>query len=503
MEVILNLLYHSNRNGIGAFIFAILTYLSFYHFFLFVQNKKTYYLFYSIFALFNACQLFGVLENLFFEDFFKQILFRGSPLFYAFKTLSFTLFAMFVMDITEAKKEAPKFYKQNYVSIWITLPIIGLTILWDYAYDTTFSYFLFQYFFFPIFTLITVVAVPIMLNFKTSIKYYLIIGVVSYNVINGVLYLMTHDKDILFENQFMFLFYASLLIENLLFTLALGKKEREVYLEKNKIQENYILQLNENQRIKEELNEKLEQKVIQKGIELELLNKKHLQQQEEKLVLELDHLKQKITVESLQNQMNPHFVFNALNSIKAYLIENDTENGIYYINKFSKLIRGILDGLRKTHFSLTKEFELLSIYVKIESIRIKEDILFTFENNTNLSLDQIKIPPLLLQPLIENAICHGFLGKTDSKKIKIFIEEKDDLIVIKINDNGVGISSKSKNKFTVFNNSYGISLVEERLDYFNEKQIPKQELLQIKNLTANHSKGMSISILLKKSSCLH
>lgn len=502
MSNVLNLLYSSNSNGIGTFVFGILIYLSFYHFFLFIQNKKKYYLFYSIFALFNACQLFGILENVFFQSFFEEVFFRNSPLFYAFRTLAFMLFGMFMMDVTEAKKEIPKFYKQNYIILNITTPTIIVCVILDYYYNTTFSFYLFQYFFFPIFTIMTVVAVPLMLKFKTSIKLYLIIGVVSYNIINGLFYALVFYRGVAVEDNLMFLFYISLLIENLFFTLALGKKERELFLEKNKIQEEYISQLNENQQIKEELNERLEQKINKKSIELKLLNKKHLKEKEEKLELKLENLRQKINVESLQNQMNPHFIFNALNSIKAYLIENDVENGIFYINKFSKLIRGILDGLRKPHISLKKEYELLDIYVKIESIRIKEKINFIFENNTNIGLENIIIPPLLLQPLVENAICHGFLGKKDSKKIKITVEDAKDNIVIVIKDNGIGLFSKSKAQTRVFKNSYGLSLVRDRLDYFNQKKISKSDVLVLNNSNKGFTTGVSIELKLKKENCL-
>ncbi len=490
-----NILFESVQNGIGAFVFGILLYLALYHFFLFVQRKKRYYLLYSLFAFLNGLQLFGVLKNVFFESLFEHISFRNSPLFYCFRTLSFVLFGMFIMEITNTRIENPRFYKSNYQSIYFTIPLIVIFLTVDYYQNTKLSYFLFQYLFFPLFSVITIIAIPIMLNFKTSIKYYLLGGVVTYNLLIGIMYFLIWKQGLDYENRYMFLFFIALLVENSCFTLALGKKERELFEEKNKIQQDYIIQLNENQKIKQELNSNLEKKVFQKTKELEKLSNLSLQQEKDKLQLEFENLKHKIQVESLQNQMNPHFIFNALNSIKAYLVENDTKNGIFYINKFSKLIRGILDGLREEAITLVKEIELLEIYIRIESIRIKDDIEFVVQNKTSLDFQEIKLPPLLLQPIIENAIHHGFSKATKKKKIEIIVSQYKGLINIMVVDNGVGFSDAVKDGI-VFKNSYGLRLVEERLDVFNNNSVGKEELIHLENTSDGFTRA-SICIRIK------
>jgi Putative regulator of cell autolysis len=132
--------------------------------------------------------------------------------------------------------------------------------------------------------------------------------------------------------------------------------------------------------------------------------------------------------------MNPHFIFNSLNSIQDLVLKGDVENSYSYITTFSNLMRRTLSYSDKDFIEFGQEIKLLEIYLSLESLRYKSD--FSYKINTN-GMDDVMLPPLLIQPFIENALIHGLLHKEGEKKLSISFELKDTLICT-IEDNGIG-----------------------------------------------------------------
>ncbi|WP_298422026.1 tetratricopeptide repeat protein [uncultured Kordia sp.] len=185
----------------------------------------------------------------------------------------------------------------------------------------------------------------------------------------------------------------------------------------------------------------------------------------------LNNEKKILTLEQdmLRSQMNPHFVFNSLNSIKQYIIANEQKNAVHYLNKFAKLIRKILDASRVKVVSLGDELETMDLYMSIENIRFSNGINFEIMVDNNINLDQIKIPSLVLQPFLENALWHGLSSKKGDKNIKLSVEStKKDFITISITDNGIGREAAQKiaNDKFVKRKSIGIALTKSRLSNF-------------------------------------
>jgi LytS/YehU family sensor histidine kinase len=178
--------------------------------------------------------------------------------------------------------------------------------------------------------------------------------------------------------------------------------------------------------------------------------------------------------EALQNQMNPHFIFNALNSIKLYIINNEQKNAVKYLNKFAKLIREILDASQIKETSLFQELKTMDVYMSIENIRFSNEINYTTTIDPIINSKQIKIPPLILQPFLENALWHGLSSKKGTKKIILSVNKKEgDFIEIIIIDNGIGrkAAEEIKEKKTIKRKSIGISLTKERLKEFNSQYL--------------------------------
>lgn len=178
-----------------------------------------------------------------------------------------------------------------------------------------------------------------------------------------------------------------------------------------------------------------------------------------------------LTLASLKSQMNPHFIFNCLNSIKFYVEKNDTDAASLYISKFSKLIRNILDSARSEKVTLGAEIELIGLYLEMEQMRLKEKLQYKFDIAKNLEIDFIEIPPLLIQPYVENAIWHGLMPKEKGGTIIIKVSADENRLFISITDDGIGrekaAALKSKNKFK--HTSYGSALNSDRITMFNTK----------------------------------
>ena len=150
-------------------------------------------------------------------------------------------------------------------------------------------------------------------------------------------------------------------------------------------------------------------------------------------------------LEALQGQMNPHFIFNALNSMQNYIIDNKVDEALIYLGDFSHLIRQTIDGSAQSYITLSEEIKYLETYVKVENIRFDNKILLDVEVN-NLDIEGITIPPMLIQPLIENAIAHGVCGQDKIFKVYISFSKQNNYIKCHIsNSYRSNINKKEEN----------------------------------------------------------
>jgi ligand-binding sensor domain-containing protein len=170
---------------------------------------------------------------------------------------------------------------------------------------------------------------------------------------------------------------------------------------------------------------------------------------------------------AIQSQMNPHFIFNALNSIQALVLKGDIDNSYAYINKFSSLVRQTLNYSDKEFIELDEEINLIEIYLSLEKLRFRED--FEYEINCDLNQD-ILVPPMLIQPFIENSLVHGLIHKEGLKKIKLTFSF-DEVLTCVIEDNGIGraASKKIKERQNPEHESFAVDAIKNRLDILSER----------------------------------
>jgi LytS/YehU family sensor histidine kinase/ligand-binding sensor domain-containing protein len=203
----------------------------------------------------------------------------------------------------------------------------------------------------------------------------------------------------------------------------------------------------------------------------DIKSKQAIKKNSEELQRTLDLLKG-AQLEALRSQMNPHFIFNCLNSIKLYTTQNDTVAASNYLTKFSKLIRMALENSRSETITLAAELEALELYIEMEAMRFKDKLKYTIDINENVDSEFIEISPLLLQPYVENAIWHGLMHKEEGGYIHIHVSlvPQKQILVITIKDNGVGRekSAELKSKTAMAQKSFGTKVTGERLDLINQ-----------------------------------
>ena len=192
----------------------------------------------------------------------------------------------------------------------------------------------------------------------------------------------------------------------------------------------------------------------------------------EKTNAELHKHAAELEMQALRAQMNPHFIFNCLNSIKLYTTQNDTLAATEYLTKFSKLIRLVLENSRNDRITLSSELAALELYIEMEAMRFKEKLSYSFNVDEEVEKEYIEIPPLLLQPYVENAIWHGLMPKDEGGHIAIHVtmEEHNSLLEIRITDNGIGreAATQLNNKMAGKHRSYGMKATTERIALINQ-----------------------------------
>ena len=203
----------------------------------------------------------------------------------------------------------------------------------------------------------------------------------------------------------------------------------------------------------------------------------------------------KAKLDALRSQMNPHFIFNCINSIDALIQSNDKYHATIYLNKFAKLLRNILDSSKQNTVTLSKDIDTLKLYIELEQLRHENKFTADVYADDFLIQDDFKVPPLIIQPFVENAILHGIRYRTDNNgKLTVSVNKKNNYLQYVIEDNGVG-RSFHENKTASEKTSYGIEMTNDRVKLFNNEE---KASIQITDLMENNKpSGTRIIVLLK------
>ncbi|MEL6926165.1 MAG: histidine kinase, partial [Bacteroidota bacterium] len=204
-----------------------------------------------------------------------------------------------------------------------------------------------------------------------------------------------------------------------------------------------------------------------------------------------------VELKSLQGQMNPHFLFNSLNSIKHFILTNDKFVAADYLTNFSKLVRLILNNSKQKTISLQQELETLKLYLEMEQMRFPQKFKFEIELSPALDPEELEIPPLILQPYVENAIWHGLMHKRDGSNglIKVAARPVNNYLYFIIEDNGIGREKamELRSKSAANRKSYGMQITHARLTMTDQNAQVK--IIDLKN-DAGEATGTRVELRL-------
>jgi tetratricopeptide (TPR) repeat protein len=221
----------------------------------------------------------------------------------------------------------------------------------------------------------------------------------------------------------------------------------------------------------------------------------------EKQILEAHHHKELLELEAqaLRAQMNPHFIFNCMNSIKALIQQKEEDKAITYLTTFSKLIRTIFQNSDRKEISLFDEIEICMLYTQLESMRFGNKFNYKFHIDETIDLKSVMVPQLIIQPFIENAIWHGIMPKDDQGILNVTLKRENEVVNCFIDDNGIGREMSRQNKFKsniTTHQSKGVHLTQTRLslDNFLNRRNTSVNIIDKKN---SEGKAEGITVILQ------
>jgi sensor histidine kinase YesM len=172
---------------------------------------------------------------------------------------------------------------------------------------------------------------------------------------------------------------------------------------------------------------------------------------------------------ALKAQMNPHFIFNSLNSIKLLVQENENAKAIHYLTVFTRLMRGLLSQSDHNYVRLYDELEICRHYLELESLRFDDGFSYSIQVEDGIDLKSIEVPAMVLQPFVENAIWHGLMPKSDDRRLIISIQSVEDIIICRVNDNGIGrVASAELKANRSKHTSKGLQLATDRIHIYDK-----------------------------------
>ncbi len=412
-----------------------------YHLLIYFQNLRKTYLYYSLFLFFLFIYFIRDLSE---AESYKNIFLYLN---FSVQFLAYAAFAMFARLLLETKDKLIlwdkilDFEAKILVAFAILFPIVQF--FGGYEYQTKLFLIIG-----PALTIFTIIAMFYLYKIPGLTTKFFILGTLLYTVLANVSFSAYFiDSNMFLNNGInpMLFTYVGAFLQSIIYATILGQSVK-----------------------------KIEQK--SKNAEIKLAFK----------YKELEELK----MTALQSQMNPHFLFNSLNSINNFILKSDIEKASDYITKFSRLIRVILKSSSSLTVPFSEELGILSLYVKLEQMRINGGFEYVVNIDKDINLEEIKVPPLFLQPFIENSIWHGLTHVEGEKRINLIVSQEEDFIVCEIIDNGIGINRAREESHKKINRRkfFGTKATENRIRLLYKKANVKINVIDISDKDSTGTK---------------
>ncbi|WP_298364973.1 histidine kinase [uncultured Lutibacter sp.] len=414
-----------------------------YHLLIFFQNKSKLYLYYSLYLLALTIYLLGDISTGYSKDIYNYLNFSVQFLAYA----AYVSFARSLLETRTYLIKWDRYFAIETITLLILAPFFVI-IQFFLGYEFQIKVFTLVA---PLLTIFTIISYYVVYTrIKDNFSKYFVFGSLIYLILANISFLEVFiGKEIFIRNnvQPMFFVYIGAFLQCIIFSIIIGFTIKRV-----------------------------EQR--SKNAEVRLAIK----------LKEMEELK----MTALQSQMNPHFLFNSLNSINNFVIKNEVEKASDFITKFSKLIRAILNSSSSPTSTLSEELRILDLYIKLEQMRVTGGFEFEVEVEEDLNLEAIKVPPMFLQPFIENAIWHGIMKIEGKKVIKLSINKKNGNVLCVVTDNGIGINkAKELSHMSNKRKFFGAEVTENRIRMLYQN---KDVHIVTKDISSDNKTGTQVSI---------
>ena len=431
-----------------------------YNYFLYRHASFLWYISYSIAAFFSGLHWMDIRLGMFmFSPLLHDIIFS------IFIYLIPVLYSFFIGSMLQLNIH----FKKGWLLVKLLVVISIIQMLLEFI-EVRFEWFPFNKNYYGIFLnispliLLNLVLLVLTAKSKEPVKWFLFTGIFSLMILwcLPVMNLYAPSENInpeLFQvvNFPIVFLLLGLVIEAFCFSFALSYRSKLVLIEKNNLQKNYT--------------KDLEGKLEQRSNELEVQRNIREEQKLQQIATAFEQKIAETEMTALRAQMNPHFIFNCLNSIKLYTLENDSQTASEYLTIFSQLIRLVLENSRSEKVTLQKELETLRLYIQLEAMRFKDKVKYRINIAPEIDQQYIDIPPLLLQPYVENAIWHGLMHKKEGGNICINVSlPLEHCLQVEIIDDGIGrnLAAEFKSKSATRQKSFGLKMTSERIDIINQ-----------------------------------
>jgi len=470
-------IHNHQKKSIGFIYFYIISLATIFVFTLifWLRLRKKLYLYYLGYLFFQLIYGFLVLRYTLapIGNFFKYIPELAYNLFEPVQFTFIGFYILFILHLLEVKNYSKLLAKiLYYLGGFCFIYALAIFVFGNLVTDIKFMgmlFFIIRSFILPlnfilIFWIIYKVKHPLINYFILGQSFFFIgallgtfIGFSEIQIVTKELFSFKQAPNIIFQ--------MGLLAEVYCFSLALGENVFLLQKKKQKTDAELIVQLQENQHIQERMNRELDEKVNQKTSELLQLYSEIEREREQKTKDDFNKKIKETEMVALRSQMNPHFIFNSMNAIKSLIMNSRNEDAINYLDDFSSLLRSILQNTNRKKITVEEELEILELYLSLEQSRMGKDFTYTIEVASREALSQYEIPPLLLQPIVENAIWHGLQPSLKARKELTIIFDITENLKIIIEDNGIGRNESAKKK--KLHKSMGTTIVQDRLKWYN------------------------------------
>ena len=459
-----------------------------YNYFLYRHASFIWYISYSIAAFFSGLHWMDIRLGMFmFSPLLHDIIFS------IFIYLIPVLYSFFIGSMLQLNIH----FKKGWLLVKLLVVISIIQMLLEFI-EVRFEWFPFNKNYYGIFLnispliLLNLVLLVLTAKSKEPVKWFLFTGIFSLMILwcLPVMNLYAPSENInpeLFQvvNFPIVFLLLGLVIEAFCFSFALSYRSKLVLIEKNNLQKNYT--------------KDLEGKLEQRSNELEVQRNIREEQKLQQIATAFEQKIAETEMTALRAQMNPHFIFNCLNSIKLYTLENDSQTASEYLTIFSQLIRLVLENSRSEKVTLQKELETLRLYIQLEAMRFKDKVKYRINIAPEIDQQYIDIPPLLLQPYVENAIWHGLMHKKEGGNICINVSlPLEHCLQVEIIDDGIGrnLAAEFKSKSATRQKSFGLKMTSERIDIINQVYNIKADV-QIIDLKDAMNNAIGTKVIIK------